>query len=529
MLPTLGEHLRQVYLWTLFSLLLLGGVTFTLTSFQKIFYPFGWDDDEGAVWWGIAHVTNLRVFYHPIQQYPYFVNPYPPLFHYVARIAAWITGDYLVGGRFVCVLSALGISMIFGLLVFRASPQRIPRGIRGSGALLSALLCFRLDTLSNYIPEMGVDLLAVLITFLGVYVFLRYMAKSQYQYAAFGLFVLGVFTKQTMIAAPLACLAATALIQWRRALRLFGFSVALGLGILGCLAWETHGEVLRHLFLYNARQPFSITHLMLGMQENFIRMIPLAAMACLALLPYLNHGISSKPRTFLRWLRAGVQSSPYRRGLLILGTQLVLALMTSATYGKVGSGNHYFLEWNLACCPLAGLLFVRVLRGWRPSSQYTLGGTAVFLLLFLTAVTGFTDSLRRIDSVFRLTPGERHIQDVRFSSTAAALKIVEETPGPVLCENMVLTMKAHKEIPIEPGMLWFIARTGVWDQSDFVEMISSQKFGVIIMRTLDNDFWTDEMVGAIEKHYALTEQLGDANVADGYYVIYRPRPQQSVP
>jgi hypothetical protein len=527
--PTLGERLHKIYLWALFSLLLLGGVTFILVLVRKLLYPFGLDDDEGAVWWGIAHVTNLRVFYHPIQQFPYIVDPYPPLFHFVARAVAWITGNDLLGGRLVCVLSALGISLILGLLVFQASPQRIPMRIRMSGALLTVLLCFRLDSLSNYIPEMGVDPLAVLFAFLGVFVFVLYLSKPAYQYAAFALFVMGVFTKQTMVAAPLACLAASALIPGRRAFRLLGFSAALGLGILGCLAWKTDGEALRHMFLYNARQPFSITHLIVGVQQNLIYMIPIAAVACLALLPFLNHAMASKRRAFLPWLRAGVQSSSYRRALLILGIQLVFAFLASLTYGKEGAGNHYFLEWNLVCCPLAGLLFVRTLHGWRPSSRYTLGGAAVFLLLFLAAVTGFPDSLRRINGVFRIRAAERYSQYVLYSSAAAALHIVEETPGPVLCENMVVTMEAHKEIPIEPGILCFFGRMGVWDQSDFVKMISSQKFGVIIMRSLDNGFWTDEIVGAIQKHYVLTEQLGDENIPGGYYAVFRPRPQGSKP
>jgi hypothetical protein len=518
-----GDRLRKVYLWVVFSLLILGGITFALSSFHKVFYPFGWDDDEGAVWWGIAHVTSLGTFYHPIQQYPYIVNPYPPLFHSVARMAGWITGNDLVAGRLVCVLSALGTSVIIGLLVFHVSPERIPKRIRASGALLATLLCFRLDSLSNYIPEMGVDLFAVLLTFVGVYLFIRYTAKPAFQYAAFVLFVLGVFTKQTMIAAPLACLIATAIVNPKKAVRLLSFSAALSLAILGYLCWATGGEVLRHIFLYNAKQPFSITHLMLGMQENVIRMLPIAAIACLAFLPFLKHSMSAKPGSFLRWLRRGIQSSPFRRALAILGLQLVFALVSSTTYGKLGSGYHYFLEWNFACCPLCGLLFVRALAWWRPSSRYTLGAAAVFLLLMVTALTGFPDSLRRVNSMFRLTSGERRIQDVRDSSAAAALRIVEETPGPVLCENMVVAMKAHKEIPIEPGILCFFARRGVWDQSDFVKMISSQRFGVIILRSTDNGFWTDEIIGAIEKHYVLAESLGNPSVVGGYYVVYRPR------
>ena len=526
---TIGRRLRTIYLFTLFALLLFGGITFTLGTFHKVFYPFGWDDDEGAVWWEAVHVTNLRVLYHPIQQYPYFVVPYPPVFHAVTWLAARGTGDFLIAGRLVCVFSALGISFLCGLLVWHVSPRRIPVRIRGSGAVLTALLCFRLDSLTRYIPEMGVDLLALFFAFVGTYLFIRWRQKPTVQYAAFACFVLAMFTKQTMVAAPLACLAATTLINPARALRYLLFCATLGVAGMGYLVWATGGEILRHLFLYNARQPFSITHWILGMQANLISMIPIAAVAGLAFLPFAHHAFSSKRRGFPSWLRAGVRSSLYRRALFVLGLELVGALLVAFAYGKIGSGVHYFLEWNFACCPLVGLLFVRVLDSWRPSSNYTLGGAAVFLLLFLAALTGFPDSLRRIDSVYRLTEGERRVQDARYWSAAAALKVVEQTPGPVLCENMVLVMKAHKEIPIEPGIQMFLSRAGIWDQSGFVNMITSQKFGVIIMRTLDNGFWTDAIVQAINSNYVPTEKIGDASIEGSYYTVYRPRPRQSEP
>jgi hypothetical protein len=58
-------------------------------------------------------------------------------------------------------------------------------------------------------------------------------------------------------------------------------------------------------------------------------------------------------------------------------------------------------------------------------------------------------------------------------------------------------------------------------------MISSQKFGVIIMRTLDNGFWTDEIVAAIKEYYVPTEQIGDERIEGCHYTVYRPRPKLS--
>ncbi len=373
---------------------------------------------------------------------------------------------------------------------------------------------------------MGVDLLALFFTFLGVYLFIRCRQRPIALYGAFACFVVAVFTKQTMVAAPIACLAATALLDFRKAFRYFLFCVGLGATTLGYLAWATNGEALRHLFVYNASQSFSITHWILGMQTNLAGMIPIAAVACLSLLPLMHHAVSGKPGAFLSSLRAGIQSSAYRRALFVLGLELVIALLISLTYGKMGSGVHYFLEWNLLCCPLAGLLFVRVLGGWRLSSRYSMGAVAVFLLLFLAALTGLPDSLRRIDRMYRLTGGERRIQDARYSSAAEALTVIEQSPGPALSDNLLLLMEAHKEIPIEPGIQTFLGKAGIWDQSGFVEMIASQKFGVIVMRTLDNGFWTDEIVHAIKDNYVPAEQIGDENIEDCHYTVYRPKRSQ---
>jgi hypothetical protein len=517
------DFVKRGYLFVLFSLLLLGGATFALSTFHKVHYAFGWDDDEGAVWWEALHVTDLRVLYHPIQQYPYFVVPYPPVFHAVTHVAARIVGDDLIAGRLVCVLSALGISLLMALLVSQALPARIGTLARASGAVLAAMLCFRLDALNRYIPEMGVDLLALFLTFLGVFLFLRLMNQNRGAYLAFACFVLAVFTKQTMIAAPAACLAASALINPGKALRYLLFCVALGLGTLGCLAWATSGEILRHLFLYNARQPFAITQWILGMQENIIGILPIFAVAALALLPVFHHGMSSQPPKFASWLRAGLRVSPYRRALIVLGLQLVGALFTTLTFGKAGSGVHYFLEWNFICCALAGMIFARVVARWNPRSQYSLGGTAIMLLIFLAALTGFPDSLRRINATYRITAGERMAQEARDSSAAAVLEVLVHTPGPVFCENMVLTMKAHKEIPIEPGIQCYLAKKGIWDESDFLNMITSQEFGVIVLRDIHNNFWTRGMVNAIETNYAPSQEIGDERFDGCHYAVYRPR------
>jgi len=519
--PT-SRRLRSFYVWLLLSMLLLGGFTFALNAFHKVSYPFGWDDDEGAVWWESAHVIDLKSLYHPIQQYPYFVVPYPPVFHAVTWTLAKATGDFLVAGRLVCVFSAIGIALLLGLLVWHVSPKNIPVGIRACGATVATLLCFRLDALNTYIPEMGVDLFALFLSFLGLFLFLRFRSRPA-AYVAFACFVLALFTKQTMVAAPLACLVAEAIFDQTRAVRHFLFCLALGIAGLAFLALASNGEALRHLFLYNASQPFSLIHWVVGIQQNLVDILPIAAVACLALLPLFHEAASPGQATFRDKLQLDSSADPYHLTLFLLGLQLLFALVVTLTYGKSGSGVHYFLEWNFICCALTGLLFTRALFAWSSQSSQNSNAAAIFLLVFLAAVTSVPDSLRRIDAVYRLTSGERHKQSTLYASDAAVLKILEQTPGPVLCENMLLVMKAHKEIPIEPGIQGFLGKSGIWDESGFVAMITQQKFGVIVMRDLNADFWTEPIVQAIANHYQVAEHIGDEGVAESSYTVYRPK------
>ena len=44
-------------------------------------YPHELDYGEGILLWQAAHVFTLREAYHPIQNFPYIVFHYPPLYH----------------------------------------------------------------------------------------------------------------------------------------------------------------------------------------------------------------------------------------------------------------------------------------------------------------------------------------------------------------------------------------------------------------------------------------------------------------
>ena len=208
----------------------LNAAGFLAGSWTLIRYPFELDYGEGIVLWQAAHVFDLRDAYHPVERYPHVVFNYPPVYHVLSRMATIVTGDLLVGGRALSWLSGVGIAVVAGLL---ASTAVRTRGwSRTVAAVAAPLLALQLATF-EWIPYMRVDAAAVFCSMLGMLVFVRARSRSVRR-AAGVLFVLALFCKQTMVAAPVAAVSTlllTGLVG--EALALGSVMAALGLGVLG--------------------------------------------------------------------------------------------------------------------------------------------------------------------------------------------------------------------------------------------------------------------------------------------------------
>jgi len=262
-----GTLSRRAYLAALLALMVVtaGGVFSNGLFF--IAQPYQINYGEGLVAWQAANITDPARAYVPFSQYPFVAFQYPPLFHLAARAMGRITGgDLLMAGRAVSVLSAALLCAVVGWAVFQALPHRASWQMRlfaaaFAGSLPTTLYNFSWTWLAR------VDTLAVLLTFSGVVLFAARLTSKPAQFVAAALMVAGLFTRQTVLAAPLACVLVSFLIDRRIALRLLLTMSILGGGVLAFLAWRSHGQVLLHLFRYN-QNPFSIRRAVLGVLMN---------------------------------------------------------------------------------------------------------------------------------------------------------------------------------------------------------------------------------------------------------------------
>ena len=483
-------------------LLALNAAAFLAGAWVLTRFPFELDYGEGIVLWQVDRVLRLGEAYHPLQRYPYIVFHYPPLYHLLVRLSQTVFDDPLVAGRVVAWISALGVSACTGLIVGLGTVGG--RRVRFLAALIASLLVFHIPNIT-WVPNMRVDMTALWLSLLGFFVCLRWPGARGCAVAAV-VFVAALFTKQTMIAAPTATVGALLLAKrTREAATMVVVMAAIGGGLVSLLAAATGGEFLRHTLRYNAN-PFDLGQLSRFMFANLLGMNALTALA-LAL-----------PLTLIATRRGVVElgcvGSTRGRAVLLTATlYFVAAFGISFSAGKLGAWRYYFLEWNVSCCILTGLLIGRVLRHDRTWSRSPTA-TAIILIVGVVAFSRLGMTVRQSEII-----AGRNVEINQIAADARrALDAMRATGGPVFSDDMTLLMKAGKEVPWEPNIATLLAAVGVWDERPALEMIRTGKFELIVVRLLDRPlFHSPAIRAAIEEAYA------DAGGPAGRYRILRPR------
>ena len=501
------------YLLVLWAILLGRVAAFLARGWGVLHYPFELDYGEGVLIWQAQHVTNLTQAYRSITQFPHVVFHYPPLYHLMSRLVEPATGDLLVAGRLVSVLSTLGVGALSGLIVWSALPRRMPRSVRATGAVAGAALCFSVDSL-GWAFYMRVDIFAVFLEFAGIYLYLQGSRRPQLEYAAFFCFFLALYTKQTMIAGPLACGIVALLIEPGRAVKQIGFLAACAGMTMAALVLMTRGHFFQNLFLYN-RNPMSLASLVSILRPNVLAMGPMAAAAAGLPVAFLA-GLLARRSGRLARFRAAMRHSPIHRLAAVGGLFLLFAMGVSLTAAKVGASQNYMLEWNLAACPLAALLFADVLYWWRRQRRLQPAFVAILLspILYAHAFGGFP-----LNSSLYEDPdgsGREH--------AAAVLERIRQVEGPVYSTDMVLLYRAGKALAAEPAIISVLAEHGQWDDTPFVNRIESGYFGLIVSSRFplsERLMFSPAVEAAIERAYEPRERIGA-------YTLYRPRSTPAV-
>ncbi len=496
--------------------LLLGAYGWGLGVAGTLVNPDQIDYGEGIIWQQ-ADLIFRGMGYKDIQTLPHIVFHYPPVFHLVSGLLAHALGtDQLVAGRAVSILSTFGILVIVGWFVLRGiSPaeNRIPRLVCAG---IASLLVLNFYPIAFWSPTDRVDMLAIFLSLLGASFALNAAQQPSNAIPAALFFVAALFTKQTMIAAPLA--AFVVLLTIRPGAAWLGLAAATGLGLtaFAILYVSTGGGFLQHVVGYNINR-FALSNVEFIIGQILLHPVFLffAYAGAASLLASLH--IRPSAGTSLAMLRSDVSGDVAKQAQLFCLFYLGITTLSTVAALKSGAGINYLIEWMCACCILAGLYFRETVClafspiGKPAAPKRETGAIANAhngLRLILVPALIFAQLANSpVPALMERWAGAK--DTAQFE---ALVDLLRRTDKPVISDNMVAVRRAGKELYLETAIIAELTALGRWDETPLLEQIRKQEFGFFVTEgsfgtKLFDSRYSPAVRNAIRQFYPRTEIL----------------------
>lgn len=468
-------------------------------------YPFQVDDSEGVVLSEAQLLARGTDPYQPVRPDFFTAAPYTPIFTGLNAGLFAVAPFTFKFGRGLALLATVFTVGVLGWLLRRRT---------GSAAIATwgVAMALTLNLVNVWAVRARPDPLALAFNLAGLALawsawpgdaetsrsrVQRLTAEDWREVALVALlFGLGFYTKQTLLAAPMAVGAYLLLIRPRLALAFAAVYGALVVVPFALLDVVTNGGFYQHIVAFHSSWSWA----------DFWRLwSPFIArywpIICASLVLVVIAG----------W--ATVRRRP--DGLALPAIYVVLALASALGAGTHGGNHNHFVEGLIAATLGAGLVAGRLARARHAASRLAAGGLLVALAFTSLGEAGLagTNWLARDFRTPRAAEREGWAQLAAY---------VTNDPGPVYSDNVGLLLVAGKAVRYtDPFTLTYAATTGQWDQRELVRRIEAGEFSLIALRY--NVFvesgaasdLTPEMYVAIRARYRLAER----NVL----YVYRPR------
>ena len=412
---------------------------FFLHAYRAITFPYQLDYGEGPILQLAVRVARGQPLYPPVDQPPYAVASYVPLYYLLSALGVIVAGPGFLFGRLLSCLAAVAIAVCVGVVVWSRTRHRF-------ASYLAASLILAMPHYLVWSALMRVDMLALAFSVLGFCLFARGRRA-----AGIPLFSLGVFTRRTSVAALGAAFLGDAADRgWRPALRAFAVQALLIVLLIGGAVLVTRGGLYRQLYLHTAgsvgrswtwEQLWSLIWYPLRVWPIYFVITAVGAAYCL---------LARRHRVLLLYFAA--------------------ALVIFLTGGRIGSAHNYLLEPTAVGAMMFGVMWAELSRrpGLSRPLVMALGGAIALQMVWTDGHLSYTISLVQPEAV---GSASRYVTDR-----------LREAPGPVLCEDTGLIVLAGKEPPLMPFEFTQMARAGALDPAPLSDRVRRGEFSLIVLR-----------------------------------------------
>ena len=257
------------YVVPLLSLTLLGCFAlFQLSKWpNRLRYPGEEDAAEGTQLSEMVHLRRGIQIYRTPSKGEFDGAIYGPLCYLLGASVVNPEQPAYLPLRLLSLAATVGLAILSGLFVFRLTRSRL-------GAALAPILLFSNAYVARYGISGRADMVALLLSFAGFFVFFNHRANRRALILSAALMLLSFFYKQQFVGAPASVLLYLVITKRFRAAAEFAFALAIGgLLLVAAFTWLIFPgqQFLTHFLAYN-HLPFE-KHLLLP--ETLMFLVPL--------------------------------------------------------------------------------------------------------------------------------------------------------------------------------------------------------------------------------------------------------------
>ncbi len=476
----LERHLGSILLVLLALLTVLGLGAPLLDLSQEISHNYneGWNAFHAR-----AAMAGTGLYPEPEPGTMVF-NNYPPLSFYVVGALGRVTGDAIVAGRLVALLSLIVVVTAIGWLTTSLTGSR-RSGIFGALLGLGTFTFF----FPHYVAMNDPQLLGHALQYVGLVVLLRHGNRTRGLVGSMALMLLGGLVKHNLLAIPLA-VAIWLFVNRRRDFVVWSVSAALGvIVVLLTLGW-----------IYGA--PFFESVLFL---ERELRVHQLARAMQNWLLP-ISPLLIATGALFVVGARDARVSLMQLVCVFALGLGLGFSLGAGVSYNTI-----FDLVFATVVCAA-----VAVEEAARRAPSHRMASWVRPLLMASVSI-----NLCLVAPMLALHLVEDYAsRDARAREAADDIAFVRAAPGPVMCENAALAYWAGKNYEVDYFNYGQRVATGSDDGTALIARIERQEFSLVQFREVDGSPNLGESIHAALREFYELERSSDAF---GHFYLPRDR------
>ena len=435
------------------------------------------DPNEG---WNAYHTVSAMTGHGP---YPaaigFMTNNYPPLSFYLVGILGMATGDAIVAGRIVSLLSFLTVAGGIALLARRFRCHWLEAIF--ASLLFAGFLLLNSDYVGMDDPQLlghALQISALLLLFSGPGLPTRVQGSA-------ALFVAGLFVKHNLVALPLAAIIWLFFCNRSSAIRLAVLALVLGIAGLAACRLAFGVDLISRL---NAPRSYSLI-LFAGNFRNWLIPAAIPLTATLA------------------------ACTTRERFAVFCATYALVGIAIGGVFlGGAGVDANAMFDADIAISLGAGIAASRIGAMAGQGSAFARPVLAAALVLPLSSGLARVFDSDWLEQDFWLRP--LHDETALAGSDIAYLRAHR---GPAICEMLSLCYWAGKAPAVDVFNLNEQFVTGARGEGPFIGLLNARAFAVIQLDALSPFPFPAEVQAAMQRNYRV-----DRDTDDGAFLVPRP-------